>query len=423
MSTKSFSERPRFVTQQTKTTFFPASSLHGVVQTSEYSSAVSLSSSRTGENNPKWRSQVSRGLNATVDLSGTRQKLKYSPASYNMVTLSNVTGRVVYDAMYVPSFNSLGNISAISSSYADSMASLLFYKNARNALTHFRSYSFFGELTEALHMIRNPAKILRLSIPKLIGKLRKRVKGIRGNLLDKPFKARKIWGETWLEYAFGWRPLINDVASGAEAIAELSLVQPPFKMVRSSFKDDSSRTSSTSTVSINSGQIGQQVSCTTGSAIVKYYGVIWTNDGEFLPGVPRVLGLRGEDIPDAVWELTPWSFLIDYFVNVGDVISAYSFNKANLAWVSRSIVKQSVIHKDVSTSQAYQIENGNLGSGTSVISVGGGVSKSETVNSSVVRTKSAILRSPEFHWKIPGLGLKWLNIAALWAARRANPRP
>jgi hypothetical protein len=40
----------------------------------------------------------------------------------------------------------------------------------------------------------------------------------------------------------------------------------------------------------------------------------------------RMLGLRDQDIPVTVWELVPWSFVVDWFVNVGDWIQAVTPN-------------------------------------------------------------------------------------------------
>lgn len=36
----------------------------------------------------------------------------------------------------------------------------------------------------------------------------------------------------------------------------------------------------------------------------------------------KSFGLTWTDLPDAAWELTPWSFVVDWFINVGDYIRA-----------------------------------------------------------------------------------------------------
>jgi hypothetical protein len=36
----------------------------------------------------------------------------------------------------------------------------------------------------------------------------------------------------------------------------------------------------------------------------------------------KALGLRGRDIPSLLWELTPWSFVVDWFANVGTWLQA-----------------------------------------------------------------------------------------------------
>lgn len=43
-------------------------------------------------------------------------------------------------------------------------------------------------------------------------------------------------------------------------------------------------------------------------------------------GYTKAFGVRLSDIPLAVWEVIPWSFVIDWFVNVGDYIAATMFD-------------------------------------------------------------------------------------------------
>jgi hypothetical protein len=46
--------------------------------------------------------------------------------------------------------------------------------------------------------------------------------------------------------------------------------------------------------------------------------------GQFDAGVLESFGFRLSDVPSSVWEIVPWSFIVDWFVNVGDYIQALS---------------------------------------------------------------------------------------------------
>lgn len=39
--------------------------------------------------------------------------------------------------------------------------------------------------------------------------------------------------------------------------------------------------------------------------------------------IQRFLGLRLRDIPGVAWELVPWSFVVDWFIHIGDYLEAY----------------------------------------------------------------------------------------------------
>lgn len=62
---------------------------------------------------------------------------------------------------------------------------------------------------------------------------------------------------------------------------------------------------------------------------------------------PAFLGLNPS--PSLVWELTPWSWLIDYFANVGDVLSNMSDNAAENLVAEYGYIMSAVEHTTYST--------------------------------------------------------------------------
>jgi hypothetical protein len=69
------------------------------------------------------------------------------------------------------------------------------------------------------------------------------------------------------------------------------------------------------------------------------------------------LGLRPQDVPEAIWELVPFSFVVDWFANVGDYVSAVTPRADVNVLASGITVKQTVEKRGVFTSIAKNPAN------------------------------------------------------------------
>lgn len=120
----------------------------------------------------------------------------------------------------------------------------------------------------------------------------------------------KDLGNIWLEYHFGWSPLIKDIY---DAIEVVSRPIPPDRICEKGtvkFKGTSTTRSGYELTSVQSEAL---ISVKIGA----YIKVV--NPNLLLASQ---LGLVN---PAAVaWELVPFSFLVDWFVNVGDVLNSYT---------------------------------------------------------------------------------------------------
>lgn len=199
--------------------------------------------------------------------------------------------------------------------------------------------TFLGELRETIRMIRNPAA----SLMKEINNFSKKASRARARESKTNFK--KVLPDLYLEATFGWRPLISDISAAAEAsvtFLEENLIQ----RVKFTAKEQGhvgEAYAQPNMSPLNSIAVGLR-----GYVIldisVKY--VAWVKMKETMSG-----GLDGiiqaskfdlsEIIPTA-WELLPWSFLIDYFSNIGDVLSSHTVDLSNVIAVSKTtrILKQ-----------------------------------------------------------------------------------
>jgi len=119
-----------------------------------------------------------------------------------------------------------------------------------------------------------------------------------------------------------------------------------------------------------------------------------------------------------LWEILPWSFVVDYFTNAGDVINAYSTLSSSIAW--RSQVARSV--RTVTYSGRPLTLGASHGDGIDVTSDICSFQPFTIVTTSVARDPELAQDYPSLEWKIPGLGLQWVNLAALSGAAKDTMR-
>jgi hypothetical protein len=112
-----------------------------------------------------------------------------------------------------------------------------------------------------------------------------------------------------------------------------------------------------------------------------------------------------------IWELIPYSFVVDYFSNVQEVISSYTFNQQSAMWVNRSIRREVI-------SRVVEVVPDTLPAGATVDILTPG--ESTWTYTSVDRKGDEGPGQVQFELQIPGFGsTKWLNMAALLAKSKA----
>jgi len=153
---------------------------------------------------------------------------------------------------------------------------------------------------------------------------------------------------SYLEYCFGIAPLISDAEKAAEALARFNYEGDPSnnpalraKVVgRGSSLIEKDRDFSTSVARYGGTRIvSNTIIDETSEARVQYICGLSTSvraDFGSLSHFRKVFGVTPEKIPAALWEAVPWSWLADYFSNVGDILSSFGVDTSSVKWISKT---------------------------------------------------------------------------------------
>lgn len=383
--------------------------------------------------NPNWRDDIKRGRSATTPFIGTEIEIDFTHGFTEVERLCRVWNGTSYDDHWAreslngyvnDGFADTSTPAAPSTSLpvvTDAQARLKAIKEARNLQGAFRGSNFVAELADTLRGLRNPARALRDGLDRYNAAARARVRraigrdprGVRvRDLSERQNRAatRAVSG-TWLEHQFGWQPLISDIKDAALALEQLPFREP----LAHFYAAQENRTVPTIT-HVTSQAFGLEVRTenhTFSTFRVQYYGAVKLRVASTGANWTEETGTRFRDFAPALWEWIPYSFLVDYFTNIGDMIEAASFPRSDLAWCSRSYVNTS--HRDGSrmTFRVLDQDPYPLPGHTRVLA---------TFPSAIVIRRKYVSRAdfvdsfvPNFQLEIPGFRnfKKYLNIGAL----------
>jgi hypothetical protein len=206
--------------------------------------------------------------------------------------------------------------------------------------------------------------------------------------------------------------LLSDVKSGAEALARLALDPNEYIKIRfykDEYEEEPLAPSIRSYTKVLNSWIPYKI---TQRGFVgyqcRYIGEVrCTIDNPFLMRA-EVLGFSTNDWLPTIWELIPYSFLVDYFSNIGDVISAWSFPQGRYAWHCRTV--RSIAYRDI---LASRLASTNPNPTLYVLDYESGPDLMVWAERTAVERSGDFLGLPSVTLEIPGSSLKWLNIAAL----------
>jgi len=288
-----------------------------------------------------------------------------------------------------------------------------------------------GELGKALTMIMKPAKSLQTAIGGYFGRLAKAKK--------RPPPSggfKKVLADTYLEETFGWQPLLADVRDGARTLARV-VTRDALERQQFRAHGGTSVPVSSAVASVEAGQLVFGASLWFKRTEIQFYEQEVIHYGMYAtrlrnPSLAASLtddlitksGFRFEDWAPSAWELAPWSFLVDYFTNVGDVLETCANIYTHLAWAARVDIENSVLRwdlvPDVEKTKA-QFGGGPVFAADNYHSYSGNHARGQSSYRTVFRGAGGDLFSRELNFQLP-FGRQWLNIAALALGARP-PKP
>lgn len=362
--------------------------------------------SRTGDRVKGFRRLIQTGGNATSDFSAYDNKNSVTPG-YSYYTRTNTaTGKVYREEFVGCYFTALYNSTEWDNTKcgvtkAEAQALSRLYGRIREVRTQMSGPIFLGELRENIRMLRRPAATIR---DRLGGYISTLTKG-KGRTNHKHLQ--KMISDTWLEYAFGMAPLLNDSRDAAIACARLINNQ---RRARIAAYGKDQQFFDTGTEIGSAGTFRRKTRLN--KVEVKYIAGIKSKVPATVT-VKDVFGFNLQEFVPTVWNLLPWSFVVDYFANVGDILEALTQDVSDVAWICRLERHTGVttLYNVLDTKAKLVPENGYAKEA---------VSTPETrtyTQTSVLRSKVINLNIPPLVFELPNVRQSF-NLAALAASVR-----
>lgn len=196
-----------------------------------------------------------------------------------------------------------------------------------------------GELPETIAWM---AKLLRRGIALariLVGKEAK-VHALKALRKVKPSDAAKQIADLWLEFRYAVRPLVFEMENAVRAL-EKSISENERHTARGFVKSEDISITDAELTALPYATYTQRTK--TSYKYEARAGCLYSVSGA-IDGLSLTLGLGSPF--ETIWELVPFSFILDWFFNVGDIISAWEKNASLVilgTWVTETLIETSDI--------------------------------------------------------------------------------
>lgn len=270
------------------------------------------------------RSGYNQGADHTTPTPASRVDLEYELQRLISATARTKTAPyLVIDRDFgwepMPGSQEPGISPDVSSSENDDKA---FQKLIQNQNEGFKSIPFLGEFKETVGTAKHLSEIVTGRHNKAYQLLVKNlVKRKRGSFSD----VTKEIAEANLELQFGILPALTDFSGLMDAIKTASLNEKPApSRMRGSYVTEQTKSSRGSINYSFQVETRNEMRC----KIISKFGAT-VNSEAWAPEsmLQRDFGFSARDILPGLWELTPYSWLVDYFSNASDFVNLSSLRR------------------------------------------------------------------------------------------------
>jgi len=225
----------------------------------------------------------------------------------------------------------------------------------------------------------------------------------------------------WLSGNFGWAPLVSDLKKLILFSDSVAKREREFERIHSKGGTTRKMTLYThsepaeSSFTVSAGNVNRSIPL-EGTASVRVWGTVKVKPKLLPSGHPisrptpqavrrAILGLNQANIAANVWEALPWSWLVDYFFNVGDYIDSHSGGR-----------EYTLDGACIMTHQILEIESkpftGTPDADGNTITISGGKIKSES------KSRTPVFNTPLPNFRLSPLSGQQLSILGSLAVSR-----
>lgn len=188
---------------------------------------------------------------------------------------------------------------------------------AKISKCNIMSGEILSDLGKTLSMLRKPFASVQDTILKIHKKRAWYMK-----TKSKTNDLKKATTNAWLEYRYGFAPAMMDAAEAMSLCERGQAPKKPVNLVmRAGCQGGSLKNVPVSATLPGTAVVSGMATFDRKCAVSA--GVIFRVDNlNTFQGLGKSLGLRATDLPATLWETTPYSFVVDWFVGVGSWIQA-----------------------------------------------------------------------------------------------------
>lgn len=382
----------------------------------------------TKSKNLNWKEQVERKQNASTPYSllASKQSVYLRTGAWckakvgGIVTEARINSHIRASPLWIVS----PSWPATLDPEVASLALGRFLSQIDGLNTPFKALPFLGELKETLQMIKRPfmnfykgLRHYKLTADKIMRQYKWWRRGKRRISRARIKRWNKSLANAWLEFAFGWSPVLNDVGDAVQAY-ERFVEQPAVSVAP--IWSSASRNVAQATGVASASFLNNYVKVRSSYVRKMVYSCRYVGEYKYslspLQGdTRRAMDLCGFNLAafvPTVWELLPYSWLADYFTNIGQIITSAFTSTQNVAWYCRSskaeMVQTEKAWPDVPAMKTYF--------GDDFLSAGGPSGLCELRSLTFVRDVPP-LGTPGLVLRVPGLPFQYANMLALLVSK------